>query len=71
MIGHGPDAETFDRASSADTSRPDHITDTMAFMLETPDVIRPARQAVESAQLQASYADCWQGLEKRFNPACP
>jgi homogentisate 1,2-dioxygenase len=69
MIGHGPDAETFDKASAADTSRPDHITDTMAFMFATPSVIRPTRQAVESAQLQASYADCWQGLEQRFDPA--
>jgi homogentisate 1,2-dioxygenase len=69
MSGHGPDAATFDKASAADTSSPDHVTGTMAFMFETPTVIRPTRHAVESAQLQANYADCWRGLEKRFDPA--
>ena len=68
MSGHGPDAETFDKASVADTSKPHHVTDTMAFMFETPAVIRPTVHALESAQLQTSYANCWQGLEKRFDP---
>ena len=35
MTGHGPDAETFEKASRADTSKPDVIADTMAFMFET------------------------------------
>ncbi|MES2759950.1 MAG: homogentisate 1,2-dioxygenase [Pseudomonadota bacterium] len=69
MSGHGPDAATFDKASAADTSRPDRVSDTMAFMFETPTVIRPTRHAVESAQLQQDYAECWRGLEKRFDPA--
>jgi homogentisate 1,2-dioxygenase len=69
MSGHGPDAATFDKASAADTSSPDRVADTMAFMFETPTVIRPTRHAVESAQLQADYAECWRGLEKRFDPA--
>ncbi|MET0857819.1 MAG: homogentisate 1,2-dioxygenase [Telluria sp.] len=69
MSGHGPDGATFDKASAADTSRPDRVADTMAFMFETPTVIRPTRHAIESAQLQADYADCWRGLEKRFDPA--
>lgn len=68
MSGHGPDAATFDKASAADTSRPDRVSDTMAFMFETPTVIRPTRHAVESAQLQANYAECWRGLQKRFDP---
>ena len=68
MSGHGPDAATFDKASAADTSRPDRVADTMAFMFETPTVIRPTRHAVESAQLQADYAACWRGLDKRFDP---
>ena len=36
MTGHGPDAETFEKASRADLSKPDVIADTMAFMFETP-----------------------------------
>ncbi|KAK45388.1 hypothetical protein BG60_31735 [Caballeronia zhejiangensis] len=69
MSGHGPDAETFEKATAADTTRPDHITDTMAFMFETPAVIRPTRYALESSQLQGEYYRCWQGLKKHFNPA--
>jgi len=64
--GHGPDAATFAKASAAGTDKPDHIVDTMAFMFETRAVIRPARQALESAQLQRDYAECWNGLENNF-----
>ncbi len=71
MTGHGPDAGTFEKASAADTSRPDYIRDTMAFMFETRCVIRPTRYALESSQLQAEYFQCWQGLRKRFDPAAP
>jgi homogentisate 1,2-dioxygenase len=68
MSGHGPDADTFAKASAADTTRPDHITDTMAFMFETPAVIQPTRFALETAQLQPEYFRCWQGLKKQFDP---
>ena len=66
--GHGPDADTFARASAADTSRPQHVTDTMAFMFETRRVIAPTPFALESATLQADYFECWQGLTRRFSP---
>ncbi len=68
MSGHGPDAETFEKASAADTTRPHHVADTMAFMVETRAVIRPTRHALETAQLQHEYFRCWQGLKKRFDP---
>lgn len=71
MTGHGPDAETFERASRADLSTPDIITDTMAFMFETRCVLRPTRQALESAQLQDDYFHCWQGLKRHFDPTRP
>nr|WP_246270443.1 homogentisate 1,2-dioxygenase [Paraburkholderia solisilvae] len=67
MCGHGPDAETFEKASHSDTSQPHKVTDTMAFMFESRTLIRPTRFALESAQLQANYADCWQGLKKHFD----
>ena len=69
MSGHGPDAGSFDKASAADTTAPQKISDTMAFMFETRRVIRPTRFAMESPQLQRDYADCWQGLRRQFNPA--
>ncbi len=68
MSGHGPDAETFARASAADLTQPTRITDTMAFMFETNRVIRPTRYALEAAQLQPEYFRCWQGLPKHFDP---
>ena len=68
MIGHGPDAATFARASAADTSKPQHIRDTMAFMFETRTVIHPTRAALASAQMQPKYWRCWQGLTKHFDP---
>jgi homogentisate 1,2-dioxygenase len=69
MSGHGPDAETFAKASRADLSKPDVIRDTMAFMFETRYVWRPTRYALESGELQDDYYRCWQGLEKHFDPA--
>ena len=71
MSGHGPDAASFEKASMIDTSRPQHITDTMAFMFESRYVFHPTRQALESPQLQGDYQDCWAGLRKHFDPARP
>jgi len=67
MSGHGPDADTFAKASSADLAQPTRIRDTMAFMFESRQVIRPTRHALESAQLQPEYFRCWQGLPKQFD----
>ena len=66
MSGHGPDADTFEKASTSDTSKPDYIRDTMAFMFETPAIINPTRFALETSQRQLNYFKCWQGLKKNF-----
>ena len=68
MSGHGPDADTFEKASAADTSKAHYILDTMAFMFETRLPILPTRAALDSAQLQPEYYRCWQGLRKHFDP---
>jgi len=68
MAGHGPDAATFDAASSADTSKPVKIDATMAFMFESRAVIKPTRFALDTSQLQADYFECWQGLKNNFKP---
>ena len=67
FTGHGPDAETFDKASAADTSKPDYLRETMAFMFESRAVLRPSAQAVAAAHRQAGYVACWAGLKKHFN----
>ncbi|MGE8616307.1 MAG: homogentisate 1,2-dioxygenase domain-containing protein, partial [Achromobacter spanius] len=68
MSGHGPDAETFEKASHADTHSAHYIRDTMAFMFETRRVIRPTAQALASKDLQGDYYRCWQGIVKHFDP---
>lgn len=68
MSGHGPDAPTFDKASAIDTSVPQKVGDTMAFMFETRNVICPTAQALASPQLQDDYYQCWMGIQKHFNP---
>jgi homogentisate 1,2-dioxygenase len=71
MSAHGPDAATFEAASRADTSRPEQLANTMAFMFETRCVIHPTRYALDSPQLQRNYFECWQGLKKHFDPLKP
>ncbi|HPF74043.1 MAG TPA: homogentisate 1,2-dioxygenase, partial [Xanthomonadaceae bacterium] len=68
FTGHGPDAATFEKASSADLSKPDVITDTMAFMFETRAVLRPTQQALDAVHRQRDYQQCWQGLKANFAP---
>ncbi len=67
MTGHGPDAQTFQSASRVDTSVPQRIADTMAFMFETRTLIHPTPQALALPQRQRDYARCWQGLGKHFD----
>ena len=68
MTGHGPDAATFEKASAADTSKPDYIDNTLAFMFETRGVLRPVAHALVAAHRQQDYPACWMGLRKRFTP---
>jgi homogentisate 1,2-dioxygenase len=66
MAGHGPDAETFARASVVEL-KPQYLGDTLAFMFETRWVLHPTRFALEAPELQGDYADCWKDLPKRFD----
>jgi homogentisate 1,2-dioxygenase len=65
LTAHGPDAVSFERASSAEL-KPQKIADTLAFMFETRRVIRPTEFALESEALQTDYDECWAGFPKRF-----
>jgi len=69
MSAHGPDVETFEKAIKSDTSIPQRLGDTMAFMFETQLVIKPTRGAMQGRPpLQTDYMKSWQGLKKRFDP---
>jgi homogentisate 1,2-dioxygenase len=65
MSAHGPDVDTFEKASSADL-KPQKLTDTLAFMFESRYVIRPTKFAMETPALQKNYYECWQGLKNNF-----
>ncbi len=65
MAGHGPDAETFEKASTGEL-KPVYLADTLAFMFETRFVCRPTKFALETSQLDHQYFECWQGLNRRF-----
>jgi homogentisate 1,2-dioxygenase len=67
MSGHGPDAESFEKASNA-SLKPQFLGDTLAFMFETRFVCRPTKYALDTAELQHEYFECWQGLKKHFDP---
>ena len=66
MAGHGPDADTFERATNAEL-KPQYLANTLAFMFETQLVVRPTEFAMNARILQHEYFECWQGLKKRFN----
>ena len=70
MLPHGPDAEAFERASTADL-KPHKLEGTMAFMFETRFAQHVTRYAAELPQRQLDYAECWAGLAKRFDPSKP
>ena len=70
MSGHGPDSETFERASTAEL-KPQHIKDTLAFMFETRMAVRPTRFALEAKIVQHEYYECWQGLKRLYSGGKP
>ena len=66
MSGHGPDAATYEKATSAELT-PKYISDTMAFMFETRFVARPTRYALEGPLRQPDYFEVWQNLKSNFS----
>ncbi len=72
MSAHGPDAQTFAKASAIDTRVPQRLEDTMAFMFESRTVLKPSPAALAGRPaLQADYGACWAGLERHFDPERP
>ncbi|PWI41828.1 homogentisate 1,2-dioxygenase [Streptomyces sp. ICBB 8177] len=66
MSAHGPDRETFDRASAAEL-RPQRVDDGLAFMFETRWPVVPTAQAMTADHRQDGYDAVWQGLERHFD----
>ena len=70
MSGHGPDADTWERASQAELKAV-KLENTLAFMFETGLPVRPTKFALETKILQHEYFECWQGLKKHFKGPKP
>jgi len=66
MSAHGPDGPTCTRAIAAELV-PTRLDQTMAFMFETSQVLRPSEFALNSAQLQSDYDACWASIPVTFN----
>lgn len=67
MSAHGPDRETFDRASAAEL-KPQKVDDGLAFMFETRWPVTLTAHAARADHLQPHYDDVWRGLERHFRP---
>jgi homogentisate 1,2-dioxygenase len=70
MLPHGPDMQSFERASSAELT-PHRLEGTLAFMFETRFPQRVTRYAAEAPQFQRDYARYGQSLKKNFDPSRP
>ena len=66
MLPHGPDFNAFTKAST-DELKPHKLTDTLAFMFETRYPQHLTAYAASLATLQDDYADCWAGLDRKFD----
>ncbi len=65
MVPHGPDAQAFDKASTAPL-QPHKLDNTLAFMFESRYRFRPTAWALGSPALDANYAACWAPIRDRF-----
>ncbi|MFH8618531.1 homogentisate 1,2-dioxygenase [Streptomyces sp. NPDC017979] len=65
MSAHGPDRDTFERASAAEL-KPQKIDDGLAFMFETRWPVVTTAGAARAGHLQKGYDGVWQGLERHF-----
>uniref|UniRef100_A0A673BDB4 Homogentisate 1,2-dioxygenase n=1 Tax=Sphaeramia orbicularis TaxID=375764 RepID=A0A673BDB4_9TELE len=69
MTPHGPDADCFEKNSSAEL-KPERVAEgTMAFMFESSYSMAVTKWGLETCQkLDKSYYQCWEPLRSHFNP---
>jgi len=68
-VPHGPDSETFAKATAADTSAPTLLSaEGLAFMFETSALLRvcPKYAPGACAEIDADYAAAWTPLKRQF-----
>uniref|UniRef100_A0A4W4F1U6 Homogentisate 1,2-dioxygenase n=1 Tax=Electrophorus electricus TaxID=8005 RepID=A0A4W4F1U6_ELEEL len=69
MTPHGPDADCFDKNSTANL-QPERVAEgTMAFMFESSFSMAVTKWGLETCQrLDKNYYKCWEPLRNHFNP---
>ena len=65
MSPHGPDAETFFKATTAEL-KPHHFNGGLAFMFETTLFLKVTQWALHAPHRDVAYQKCWQDLPHRF-----
>lgn len=65
MTPHGPDADTFERATGAELE-PHYLGETLAFMFESRYAFRATQAAYDAGFRQRDYEDVWSGLRSHF-----
>jgi homogentisate 1,2-dioxygenase len=65
FTSHGPDAETYARASTAELA-PQKLDGTLAFMFESRWTITATAQAMNASFRQPGYDSVWSGLTRHF-----
>ena len=68
VTAHGPDAESFLKASAA-TLVPEHFDGGLAFMFETSLMLKVTPWALGAAHRDKEYQRCWQQLPRVFDPS--
>ena len=68
MTPHGPDAETFYGASTAEL-KPEYFSGGLAFMFETTLMLHVTDYAKSGPHREVDYQSCWEGLPKMFDPS--
>ncbi|HEY0935768.1 MAG TPA: homogentisate 1,2-dioxygenase [Trebonia sp.] len=65
FASHGPDADTYDRASTAELT-PQKLDGTLAVMFESRWTMLPTAQAMSAPFRQRDYDAVWSGLTRHF-----
>ena len=63
MTAHGPDANTYQKASQQPL-KPMHFRNTLAFMFESREPWLVTEKALAHTVRQTNYTRCWQELTK-------
>mmetsp|Transcript_1854 Transcript_1854/g.6945 ORF Transcript_1854/g.6945 Transcript_1854/m.6945 type:complete len:452 (-) Transcript_1854:1586-2941(-) len=63
---HGPDVESFEKATSADLKPAKLSSGDVAFMFETSKMLNLTQWALECPERDREYVACWRGFENHF-----